>query len=940
MSSEDWQILERAFAAAAKLTGTERDNYVRDFTRQHPQLGEKLAGLLRADDDQSLELDAPIRAAADSLTNEADDIWIGRQLGVWRIKERLAVGGMGAVFLAHRADDQYAQTVAVKIMAAQLLSPDAISRFRVERQILASLSHPNIASLIDGGSTDERLPYLVMEYVDGLPIDTYCNSNNLGLRQRLRLFQRVCDALDYAHRNLVVHRDIKPGNILVDHHGEPKLLDFGIAKLLDAGSYDLTQALTRADSRALTPNYASPEHVLGQPVSIASDIYSLGVLLYELLTGQSPYRQTLDSRRSIELAILETDPERPSAAVTREGSVSIAPPERLRRQMSGDLDNIVLKALQKQPERRYLTAAEFRDDIERYLTQRPVSARPDSFFYRAGKFIRRNALGVATAAVFGATVVGLVTFYTTRLAVERDAAELEAQRSDEIATFMTSLFENASPHRSKGTPVTAVELLEQGFERIESLDVEPALQAGLMESIASNMMALGRHDLSLPMSQRSLEILESQSPTDDLAISVVVNTLGETYRQMGQLELSEPYQRRAVAMATDIFGPEHENVAYFKMRLGVTLYEMRRTEEAIALKQEALDQLVALGLGESPAAIDARGNLANALVRVGRYREAEAMHRQTIELSDRIDGELAPNTLIRKSTFSALLTRIGKHTEAAAFIDTAIAGGRRVWPENYDVFAYFYSNKCAIYNRLGRFDIAIPACETATAVAETNFGTENRLYARMLRGQAASYVDIGNVDAAARAYAMAVTAVEAATGTDSAPYSVLQTRVAKLRIATGELAEAEALLRDALEKPDHLGRATTQAAQHRLAVVLSRTNRPAEAAALFEETLADMAAGMGELSGLLPILGDAIAHYRRHGDNERALLHGQRVLDIIDADAEPLSWRGAVAMGEHAITLAVVGENGARELRDTARQTLARVFGDSDPRVLALDAVE
>lgn len=933
MSTTDWTILERAFEEASSLDNEQREAFLADFTKSHPDLVSKLTDLLRADAQQDDSLEAPIRAAADSYAEATDDIWIGRTLGVWRIDERIAAGGMGAVFLAHRSDSEYAQKAALKIMTGQLLAPDAISRFRAERQILASLQHPNIASLIDGGSTDEQLPFIVMEYIDGRPIDSYCDIEQLEIRERLRLFQKVCDALDYAHRNLVVHRDIKPSNILVDVSGEPKLLDFGIAKLLDAGSYDMTQALTRADARAMTLSYASPEHVLGQPVSIASDVYSLGVLLYRLLTGRSPYDESEDSQRSIESAILETDPERPSAAVTREGTGRLPSAARAQRMLVGDLDNIVLKALQKEPERRYATAAALREDIERYLTDRPVAARPASLVYKARKFARRNLLALAGSVVFAVTVIALVVFYTGKLSLERDAAQMQAERSNEIARFLTSLFDSASPYNAKGQQVTAVELLEQGFERIESLEVRPALQASLMQNIGNNMTALGQQRRAIPMLERALEILEQQPQADQYVLLDVLDNLSEAHRQVGAYDEALAYREEAVSLATSLYGPNHERVAFLMMRIGVTLFDMRRVDEALDIEAQALVKLDRIGQRETPSAIDARGNYANSLQYAGRLAEAITTHRETVSLSERVDGELAPNTLIRMANLAGTLVQVGKLREADALIDTALERGARVWPAGYDQFVYFYYQKCQIARRLGDFEEAIAACTEAIEIAKNNFGDQSLFYARPVRDLAALRGHLREFESAARLYDQAEAIVEAGAGADSLTMRIIYVRRAETLLGAGDYARAESLLREALVQKDRMASNTAMFAEALLVDALSKSGKTDDATVLFDEILPSAEARYRDYPAILPVLSAGTAHFRAVGDFDRALALGEQIEQLIAGIGEPMSWSSAIAFSEYGLVLEEIGDAKAQSVLETSREVLLPLFGSDDPRV-------
>ena len=375
----DLKKVESALRRALALQGSEREAYLEQLRRDDAALAAAVDDLVRNTQVDDAFLRDPIEASASQLSEAAVDPWLGREIGAYRIVERIAAGGMGAVFLAERADAQFEQRVAIKIMTAQLLADDAIERFKTERQLLASLQHPYIAQLLDGGTTEEGLPYLVMEYVDGSPIDVHCDSAGLSIPERLALFGKTAQAVDFAHRSLIVHRDIKPSNILVTKDGTPKLLDFGIAKLLEPTSLQASGQQTQVGRRVLTLEYASPEQVRAERVTTATDVYSLGVLLYQLLTGRSPYDFSSESPSSIESQILDTPPEKPSTRVTGSFDSADAISQtrattlgRLRRRLSGDLDNIVLMALRKEPERRYHSARAMVDDIERYLEHLPV----------------------------------------------------------------------------------------------------------------------------------------------------------------------------------------------------------------------------------------------------------------------------------------------------------------------------------------------------------------------------------------------------------------------------------------------------------------------------------------------------------------------------------------------------------------------------------------
>ncbi|MFQ5626538.1 MAG: protein kinase, partial [Methyloligellaceae bacterium] len=466
--------------------------------------------------------------AIDAIGLNESHSYLGKKVGAYRIVREVGSGGMGVVFLAERAEGEFEQHVAIKLIKHGLDSREILERFQSERQILARLQHANIARLLDGGVTPDGQPYFAMEYVDGLPIDAYCDRHKLSIPKRLHLFQIICSAVHHAHQNLLIHRDLKPGNILVTEDSEVKLLDFGIAKVLSGEtSGKAPQAtLTLAGERMMTPEYASPEQVRGETVSTATDVYSLGVILYELLTGQRPYRLKTHSPAEIERTICTTEPEKPSTAIgkvkatgksreepdTDPETVSVlrsTQPDRLRKTLAGDLDNICLMALQKEPQRRYASVEQLREDLSRYLTGQPVRARADTFAYRAQKFIHRHKGAFAATLSAALLMVALVTFYTMRLAQERDRARLEAQKAEQVAAFLSGLFAVSDPGQSKGETITARELLETGAQRIEKeLADQPEVQASMMGVIDEVYRSLGLYEAAQLQLQRAVQIQE------------------------------------------------------------------------------------------------------------------------------------------------------------------------------------------------------------------------------------------------------------------------------------------------------------------------------------------------------------------------------------------------------------------------------------------------
>lgn len=500
----------RIVARAGELGPRERLAYLRSACGDDPEAFDR--ALLAHD----LVTAAPESGEIDSAFWTIDRS--GQVLGQWRLRKRIGGGGMSEVYLAERIGE-YQHQVALKLVRPGLVSRADHNRLRAERQILARLNHRNIARLLDGGTTAEGIPYLVMEYVDGLPIDEYCDRNRLTLAQRLALFRGVCAAVHAAHQNLVVHRDLKPSNILVTKDRTLKLLDFGIAKLMEVRDTVHTVAVTHADVRLFTPGHASPEQIRGEPITTMTDVYLLGVLLYELLTGRKPF-DVRDLRLSqIESVICEQDAPPPSTVVNTRGATVAdqlrieraararqSTTSKLRRDIAGDLDNIVMKAMRKEPARRYASADELAVDIKRHDSGKPVIARGDTWTYRTHKFLRRHTMAVAASCALVlmlACLVTLLALQAHRIAEQRAIAEQERQRSDEVAAFLVDLFKVADPRESYGEATTARQLLERGAERIRlELKNQPVARADMMETIGRVYVGLGLAEKARPSTLR------------------------------------------------------------------------------------------------------------------------------------------------------------------------------------------------------------------------------------------------------------------------------------------------------------------------------------------------------------------------------------------------------------------------------------------------------
>ena len=551
----------------------------------------------------------------------------GDRLGAYRLVRRVGRGGMADVYLAERADGLFEQRVAIKLLRRGLDTEDVVRRFLAERQILSTLSHPHIARVFDGGVTDDGLPYFVMEFVEGTPIDVWCDERGLDVESRLRLFCNVGRAVHHAHRSLVVHRDLKPSNILVDESGNVKLLDFGIAKLL---APDADSEATRTAARAMTLGYASPELVKGDPITTASDVYQLGLVLARLLSGRLPYEVTALSPARAERLIREAEPARPSALVSGEAAARRSSTTReLGRALKGDLDLIVLQALRREPEQRYSSAQAFVDDLERHLRGEPVLARPDAVSYRLAKFVGRNRAAVAIAAVLFLVVLGsaiVASVQARRLAIERDRALAQEARAEEVTAFLTEMFRIADPNEGAADSAGAVALLERGVERaMRELAPNPQVEADVLGAIGDMYLARGLHASAKPVLQRAVGFRRAIEE-DPVGLVRDLIRLGRAYEfddQARSIELLE----EAVTVAERDLGPDHRVLAVALTNLA----EVRRVGPGV---EEATEHALAILRAQEG---DAREELANilhlsalghGLDRFDRLEEALAIRRE------------------------------------------------------------------------------------------------------------------------------------------------------------------------------------------------------------------------------------------------------------------------------------------------------------------------
>lgn len=736
-TGDRWKRIEQILDELLDLSPEERPARLDEFAAGDADLKEEVLALLEEGAKSGGLLDGLLEGVFDRVFDSEPPSPTERStIGPYRVLRELGRGGMGEVLLAERADGQFEHQVALKIVRTGLDRQEIVERFRHERQILARLRHPNIASLYDGGTAEDGAPYFAMEYVEGRRITEYADANRLDVDARIRLFESVCAAVAHAHRNLVIHRDLKPSNVLVTADGIVKLLDFGIAKVVDPEAGDATQT-TRG---FLTPAYASPEHVRGAPTTTATDVYSLGVLLFELLTGRHPHGDTKSSGDVVR-AVLEDDPAEASAIVTRETksgtAVEIADrrasaPQELRRKLRGDLDNILSKALRRNPEERYSSVEELRADLERHRSSLPVSARPATARYRLRKFVRRNrvsfSVGVALLAALIVFAVSMSILYArseanlARALEAEQAKTREAETAKQVSDFMTRLFHVTNPDGTTWERLTARDIVDRAVERIRTeLNEQPLVRARLLgtlgivytglgrfaeartlyeEGLAIEKETLGENDLvyaqslngyaillertadhagALRAHRQALAIREAALGPEDLLVAQSLSNLATVHGSLGDLDSSRTLQERALAIRRKKLGPDAEAVVISMYNLGALHLQRQDHAAARPLFEEAY-RIRKATLGESHMrTIQTLGALAGTMDLAGDRQGARDLQRRVVELQEAALGPSHPEVGVPMYNLAVLEKELGQSAQAKLLMDRVL----RIWEGAY-----------------------------------------------------------------------------------------------------------------------------------------------------------------------------------------------------------------------------------------------------------------
>ncbi len=725
------------FTAALELPESEREAFLNN-TDSTQEIRSEVSRLLSAHEKAGVFLERTAsREKAALVAFAEEETMSGASFGPYRVTRELGRGGMGVVYLAERTGEDFQQRVALKVIRGGPTTGEIYQRFVRERMILAGMEHPGVARLMDGGVTDEGIPFFAMEYVEGEPITAYCDRTNLDIEARLRLFVEVCRTVQYAHGRLVVHRDLKPTNILVTPEGKTRLLDFGIAKLLDEGA-EGQETLTRQGRQAMTPEYAAPEQLRGEAITTATDVYALGVLLYRLLSGHHPFDHEKKSGYQWAEVVCNTDPQAPSVAVDRQlkpasvekpnGKSPSLTPKRLKRRLQGDLDTVTLKALRKKPTRRYVSAEALADDLERHLQGLPVRARKATAGYRISRFIHRHRLGAMGAALLlGSLLFGLAgtAWQASVAAEERDRAEQEAAKAEEVKDFVLSLFEASDPAESKGAEITSRELLDRGAERIDTeLSDQPVLQAEMFEVIGGVNLSLAEYPQAEALFERALGLRQGMGD-DPVAIALTMRLVADAKQVLGKFEGAEEIYRDVLKVQQAHLGHQSSPVGRTLNDLGGVLTFQGNYEEAEAIYRESL-MIQRQSLGEDhPDTIETNSSLGTLQSLKGDYKAAEETFRKTLEKRRKAYGDEHLSVANEMADLATVLLHQGKYPESEELLRNSLVLSRKFLGDEHPDVGGYINNLAAVLRKQGRFADAEPLARQVLDIDRKAFGEEH-----------------------------------------------------------------------------------------------------------------------------------------------------------------------------------------------------------------------
>jgi len=744
MDSARWHRIQDLFQNAADLSPAEQTTFLQAACADDAQLLVEVQAMLDQDRSGQSLLDRNLAdIALETLSKAPPNSLLLKEFGPYRILKLLGEGGMGVVYLAERKD--LGTEVAIKILRDAWLSPARRERFASEQRTLAQLNHPSIARLYDADSLDDGTPWFVMEYVDGIPITEYCRVHKSSVEQRLHLFRSVCEAVQHAHGNAVIHRDLKPSNILVKNDGTVRLLDFGIAKQLETLDLPVNQTMTGL--RMMTPAYASPEQVRGDPVGISTDVYSLGVILYELLAGQLPFDLSGLTPAEAATIIADHDPGKPSAAVKRphpetadsaaNHSATNSHAISVSKTAWADLDVLCLNAMHKDPRRRYRSVEALIRDVDHYLNGQPLEARPDTWRYRIDKFVRRNRRAVAATAAIFIVIIGLVVFFTVRLARARDAALAEAARTQRIQQFMANLFQGGDAAAGPSDSLRVITIVDRGVQEAKTLNRDPKVQAELYQNLGGIYQKLGKFDQADSLLTSALEQRKSLFGADSPEVAESMTALGLLRSDQARLQEAEQLAAQGLAMDKHLLAPNHPAIAKSTLAYGKVLAQRGSYDQAIAVLNEAVRLDSAPGVAPADLATSLSA-LADANYSAGHYDVCKSLYARVLAMHRQIYGERHPLVADDLGSIAAAQRDLGYYSEAEALDRQALAIAQSYYGNEHPKTAGFLTSLGQSLTYQNKFDEGVAALDQALAIQKQVYGPAHPAVAETLN-------ELGNV---------------------------------------------------------------------------------------------------------------------------------------------------------------------------------------------------
>ena len=720
MDSVRWEKVQSLFHEAADLPKNEQRVFLESRCREDIALVSEVLILLEEDARGGSLLDRDVAHVANEVLNEPSaDAIPSKEFGPYRIKKSLGEGGMGMVYLAERED--LGSQVAIKVLRDAWLSPARRERFAIEQRTLAQLNHPSIARLYDADTSPDGTPFFVMEYVEGAPLTNYCKSHNCSVAERLRLFRTVCEAVLYAHQHAVLHRDLKPSNIFVKDDGTVRLLDFGISKHLESLGETVDQTMTGL--RLMTPAYASPEQIRGEQVGIQSDVYSLGVVLYELLAGRLPFDVSNCTPAQAEKVLTEHQAEKPSTVAEKKAASpeESAGPLFASKTAWSDLDVLCLTAMHKDVQQRYQSVEALIRDIDHYLKGEPLDARPDTLRYRAGKFVSRNRRAVATAAAVFVAIAGLIVFFTVRLALARNAALAEAARTQRIQKFMINLFQGGDAAAGPADSLRVVTLLDRGVLDAKSLNNDPKVQAELYLNLGGIYQKLGKLDQADSLMQSALAQRKSLFGSDSPEVAESLVALGLLRSDQAHLEEAQQLVQQGLEMDKRRLPPNHPAVAKAMLAFGKVLAERGSYDQAI----RTLDEAVRIESVPGAAATDLATSLsalADAHYSAGHYEICDSLDRRLLDMHRNLYGDRHPLVAEDLANLASVQQDLGYYAEAEKFDRQALDIAESYYGKEHPKTATDLTmlGRALLYQN--KYDQAVDALQQALAIQERVFG--------------------------------------------------------------------------------------------------------------------------------------------------------------------------------------------------------------------------